>query len=101
MANAVKKAGAGGANATVSQEMMDKANKVVGSRWNFSKDALGNPMFWVSTIVSAALATAAAFTIYAQNTGWGADPPIDAFAVASAVVAAAGFRSLIVTTAGK
>jgi hypothetical protein len=60
-----------------------------------------DPFFWLSTIVSAAFAVAAAFTIYSQNTAWGSDAAVDAFAVASAVLSAAGFRSLLASGAGK
>jgi hypothetical protein len=71
------------------------------ARWNLRSDVLRDPFFYLSTVISAAFAVAAAFTIYSSNTAWGSDPAIDAFAVASAVLSAAGFRSLLATGAGK
>jgi len=103
VAEAVKGAPVAGGNAAVPEAVQQQATKVVeqNARWNLRSEVLANPMFWVSTLASAALATAAAFTIYSQNISWGADPAVDVFAVAAAVLAAAGFRSLILTTAGK
>ena len=69
--------------------------------WTTRDEVLTDPFFWVSTGLAAAFAVAAAATIYAQNSGWRADPVVDAFAVVSAVIAAAGFRSLIATAASK
>lgn len=93
----------GGQGAVVSADTKKKAEGVAGenARVKLSPGVLASPVFWLTTLVSAALALGAAFTIYSQNTGWGADPAVDAFAVASAVLAAAGFRSLLLTTAGK
>jgi hypothetical protein len=71
------------------------------ARWKLRRAVLSDLGFWLSTLASAAFALAAAFTIYSQNPSWGADPAVDAFAVGAAVLAAAGFRSLIATTAGK
>jgi len=85
------------------QTLQDTATKSVGARarWNLKGAVLTDPFFWLSTLISAAFALAAAFTIYSQNTAWGSDPAVDAFAVASAVLAAAGFRSLLASGAGK
>jgi hypothetical protein len=104
VADAVRKAPAEGeTGAGVPAAVKEKAATVVGdrARWNLREDVLTNPFFWVSTVVSAAFAVAAAFTIYSQNTAWGSDPAVDAFAVGSAILAAAGFRSLLATGAGK
>jgi hypothetical protein len=91
------------AGTAVSAETKDMAAKATGdmARVKLSANVLLNPIFWLTTAASAALALGAALTIYSQNTGWGADGVADAFAVATAVLAAAGFRSLLLTTAGK
>lgn len=103
VAGAVHDASAAGGTAAMPADIKAKATAAVGenARWNLQREVWTNPFFWVSTVVSSAFALAAAFTIYSQNTAWGADPAIDAFAVASAVLAAAGFRSLLATSAGK
>jgi hypothetical protein len=104
VARAVSPAGkAAAGDTTVSADVADMAAKVTAAnaRWHLKSDTLTNPFFWVSTVVSAAFAVAAAFTIYSQNTAWGSDPAVDSFAVASAVLAAAGFSSLLATGAGK
>jgi hypothetical protein len=87
----------------LSADLKAKATKSVGkrARWNLRADVLTDPFFWMSTIVSAAFGVAAAFTIYSQNTAWGSDPAVDAFAIAAAVLSAAGFRSLLASGAGK
>jgi hypothetical protein len=103
VADAVSKAQPSGALVEVPADVKRDAQAVVKkhARWDLKRDVLEDPFFWVSTGLAAAFAVAAAATIYAQNTGWGADPVVDAFAVISAVIAAAGFRSLIATAASK
>jgi hypothetical protein len=104
VAAAVSNAPVAGGNITgLTEDLKTTASKSVGdkARWNLKRDVLTDPFFLLSTIISAAFAIAAAFTIYSQNTAWGSDPAVDAFAVASAVLAAAGFRSLLASGAGK
>jgi hypothetical protein len=92
-----------GANLAVTADLKAKAENSVGkrARWKLRRDVLKDPFFILSTIISAAFAVAAAFTIYSSNTAWGSDLAVDCFAVASAVLSAAGFRSLLATGAGK
>jgi len=104
VAAAVSKATVDGGTITgLTSDLQTPAAKAVGdkARWKLRRAVLTDPFFWLSTIISAAFALTAAFTVYSQNTGWGADPAVDAFAVASAVLSAAGFRSLLASGAGK
>jgi hypothetical protein len=71
------------------------------ARWSLRTEVLTDPMFWAGTVLSTAAAVAAAWAIYAANTGWGASPVTDIFAIVSSIVAAAGFQSLITSAAGK
>jgi hypothetical protein len=71
------------------------------ARWSLRTEVLTDPMFWAGTVLSAGAAVAAAWAIYAANTGWGASPVTDVFAIVSSIVAAAGFQSLITSAAGK
>jgi hypothetical protein len=71
------------------------------ARWSLRKDVITDPLFLVSTILSAGAAVAAAWAIYSANTGWGSDPVTDIFAVVAGILSAAGLRSLIATAAGK
>lgn len=71
------------------------------ARWSLKTEVLTDPMFWAGTVLSTAAAVAAAWAIYAANTGWGASPVTDVFAIVSSIVAAAGFQSLITSAAGK
>jgi hypothetical protein len=63
--------------------------------------ASSDPYFWLTPVISVGFALAAAFAIYSQNTSWGVDAAVDAFAVFSAILAAAGLRSIFATGAGK
>ena len=91
----------GSPQAVVTEKMKKTAEKATVTRRKVSRDVLKNPIFYLTTAVSAAVAIGAAVTIYTQDTAWGSDPVTDVFAVATAVLAAAGFRSLLLTTAGK
>jgi hypothetical protein len=71
------------------------------ARWALRKDVVFDPLFWISTLLSTAVAVGAAWAVFSANTGWGGDPVADIFALASAILAAAGFRSLITSAAGK
>lgn len=70
-------------------------------RWSLRSEVLTDPMFWAGTILSTGAAVAAAWSIFAANTAWGASPVTDIFGIVSAIVAAAGFQSLITSAAGK
>ncbi len=71
------------------------------ARWSLKTEVLTDPMFWAGTVLSTAAAVAAAWAIYASNTGWGASPVTDIFGIVSSIIAAAGFQSLITSAAGK
>jgi hypothetical protein len=86
----------------VPAKVAPSAEKAVQSaRWSLRTEVLTDPMFWAGTVLSTAAAVAAAWAIYAANTGWGASPVTDVFAIVSSIVAAAGFQSLIKSAAGK
>jgi hypothetical protein len=97
-------AGSGGDGKTaVPQSAVALASKAVQprARWSLKGDVLTDPLFLASTVLSVAFAVAAAWAIYTANSGWGSDPVTDVFAVVSALLSAAGLRSLIASAAGK
>jgi hypothetical protein len=104
VANKVMAAPADEQVATVDVDAKEQAAKVVQPQARVKMlrgDALNDPMFWIGTLLSAAAAITVPWAVYASNTSWGADPITDGTALVSAVLAAAGFRSLIATAAGK
>lgn len=102
-AAAVAKPAAGAATLEVSAEAVTAASKALQTRGgrSLSKEVVTDPLFLATTFLSTAAAIAAAWAIYAANTGWGSDPVTDIFGVVSGILAAAGLRSLIASAAGK
>jgi hypothetical protein len=87
----------------VSQKAAADAQKPLeaGQRFALKGEVLRDPMFWVGTVLSTVAAIAAAWAIYSANSSWGVNPVTEAFAIVSAVLAAAGFQSLLTSAAGK
>jgi hypothetical protein len=94
-------AAAGGAGAVqVAAPTATAATNAQASTWALKWEVLMDPLFWATTILSAAAGFAAAWAIYAANTGWGSDPVTDIFAVVAGILSAVGLRSLIASAAG-
>jgi hypothetical protein len=93
--------------ATVDKNAMDVAKTTVKSRARVGLlkpkggEALRDPTFWIGTVVAILGGLAAAWAVYSGNTAWGADPITDGIALVSALLAAAGLRSVVATAAGK
>lgn len=58
-------------------------------------EPLTDPGWWLTSLLSLGLAVGAAYSIYAANPAWGADPVGSMFSTVGTCFAAAGFQSLI------
>jgi len=87
----------------VPEQAAADAQKPIKARQRFALkgEVLRDPMFWIGTLLSTIAAVAAAWSIYSANTSWGVNPVTEAFAIVSAVLAAAGFQSPLTSAAGK
>jgi hypothetical protein len=100
VAAAAAAAAAGAAAVQVPADTAMAARNAQASTWALKREVLMDPLFWATTILSAAAGFAAAWAIYAANTGWGSDPVTDIFAVVAGILSAVGLRSLIASAAG-